>query len=650
MKIKPRESGVFYLAIRLVKYEHTLKGRNMKTDLLYLADSYQKEAEAKVIEVIEDGQPALVLDQTIFYAQGGGQPADHGTIKGQNGSFEVTHVSYNGGLPLHKGKLEGSIKVGDTVQLEIDWKRRYYHMQLHTAGHLLDQAVKNVLPEIKGVDGDHGIGKRSFVAFDKEITEEDLPKIQKELDSLREKNLKIICEMTTYEKLVEQKIELPFDLPKNKELRITQIGDYPAMPDGGTHLKSTEELVKVTIDDQIINKKGQWRISYHLKNNNLKEMKTNKPKKSEKHTANVEIVQLKLKIKEVTAEFKSEKEKLDSSQLQTTFLGKKGTFNEVAKLIKDVLPADKKEAGQIINELKTFLETEISNNKKANKTKQEWIDVTMPGKKPAVGHMHPVSQAMEEITHIFEQIGFTRVRYPEVDWDWYVFESLNMPPDHPARDEWETFFVDVPDTTKPTEYDPKNPRKRHPSMIGGKMVLTTHTSNGQVREMERLGKPPIRMINIARCYRRQQDATHTQMFHQFEGLVVDEGINIQHLKGTLDYFAEQFYGKGVKSRIRPFHFRFTEPSFEVDFSCHICHGTGKIDGNKCKFCKSGWHEVGGAGMVHPNVLKAGGIDPEKYTGFAFGWGIERTYTLKPGLNIDDIRLLYSGDMRFLEQF
>jgi phenylalanyl-tRNA synthetase alpha chain len=191
------------------------------------------------------------------------------------------------------------------------------------------------------------------------------------------------------------------------------------------------------------------------------------------------------------------------------------------------------------------------------------------------------------------------------------------------------------------------------------MVLTTHTSNGQVREMERLGQPPIRMINIGRTYRRQQDATHTQVFHQFEGLVVDKGINIQHLKGTIDYFAREFYGPEAKSRIRPFHFKFTEPSFEVDFSCHICHGTGYLEGqvdaetggtHKCRFCKSGWHEVGGAGMVHPNVLKAGGIDPDEYTGFAFGWGVERTYSLKEGLNLDDIRLLYGTDLRFLEQF
>ncbi len=347
---------------------------------------------------------------------------------------------------------------------------------------------------------------------------------------------------------------------------------------------------------------------------------------------------LKIYIAELKNEFKNAPTL--EQDLRTKYLGKKGAFNQLAQVLRNLAPTDRRDAGQLLNELKTFLETEIATKEQSSTQQAAWVDLTAPGIQPAVGHLHPVSQAMEEITHIFEQIGFTRCRYQEVDWDYYVFEALNMPPDHPARDEWETFFMDAPVDKKM-----------------GKMMLTTQTSNGQVREMERLNsQPPIRMINMGRCYRRQQDATHTQMFHQFEGLVVDKGINIQHLKGTLDYFAEQFYGKGTKSRIRPFHFRFTEPSFEVDFSCHICHGTGLVAGEdrkeqvKCKFCKSGWHEVGGAGMVHPNVLKAGGIDPDIYTGFAFGWGVERTYTLKKGLNIDDIRLLYSGDMNFLEQF
>ncbi len=332
-------------------------------------------------------------------------------------------------------------------------------------------------------------------------------------------------------------------------------------------------------------------------------------------------------------------------ELKKQYFGKKGLFNQLSQKITDIKPKERRRAGQVLNHLKQDLQSYLDNLAKQAKeplSSQEKVDLTLPGFKPNVGHIHPISQAISEITHIFEKIGFVRVRYPEADWDHYAFESLNMPQDHPARDEWETFFID---------------HEEHPEL--GKLVLTPHTSNGQVREMERVldkyGKPPIRMINIARCYRRQQDVTHTQMFHQFEGLVVDKGINIQHLKGTIDHFAQQFYGPEAKSRIRPFHFKFTEPSFEVDFSCHICGGTGQIEDEQgkqqlCKFCKSGWHEVGGAGMVHPNVLKAGGINPEEYTGFAFGWGVERTYTLREGLNIDDIRLLYSADLEFLQQF
>jgi len=344
--------------------------------------------------------------------------------------------------------------------------------------------------------------------------------------------------------------------------------------------------------------------------------------------------------------------------VKSSFLGKKGQFNELASTLREINTADKKAAGQVLNQTKLELEEmiEVAQAETKAGAQTAWQDLTEPGLKPAVGHLHPVSHAIHEITRIFERIGFTRVRYPEVDWDWYAFESLNMSPDHPARDEWETFFVDLPDTTQNIPYDETQPRNRHPKIAGGKIVMTPHTSNGQVHEMERLGEPPIRMINIGRCYRRQQDATHTQMFHQFEGLVVDTNITIGHLKGTLDYFAREFYGEGTKSRIRPFHFQFTEPSFEIDFSCHICHATGQVtdpatgEKSKCKFCKSGWHEVGGAGMVHPNVLRAGGLDPDIYTGFAFGWGIERTYTLREGLKLDDIRHLYSGDLRFLHQF
>ena len=211
-------------------------------------------------------------------------------------------------------------------------------------------------------------------------------------------------------------------------------------------------------------------------------------------------------------------------------------------------------------------------------------------------------------------------------------EALNMPKGHPARDDFETFYIDVPEHAKLA-----------------KMVLTPHTSSGQVREMLRLGgKPPIRMINIAKCYRRNWDATHAPMFYQFEGMVVDRGINITHLKGTIDYFAKNFFGPDREIRLRPHHFQFTEPSFETDISCNVCGGAGTVNGKKCRVCKSGWLELGGSGMVHPNVLRAGGIDPEVYTGWAFGFGPERCLMMKLGLS--EIRDLYSGDIRFLKQF
>lgn len=307
-------------------------------------------------------------------------------------------------------------------------------------------------------------------------------------------------------------------------------------------------------------------------------------------------------------------------RLKIHYLGKKGQLAQISHEIADA------ETGRVFNEVKNAIATAVNSNTEYRAPNTEHLDESLPGKLPPIGHLHPVTHAIEEISSIFEKIGFSRVRYPEVDWNYYAFEALNMPKTHPARDDWETFFVDTPEDKKM-----------------GKLVLTPHTSNGQVREMERT-KPPIRMINIGKCYRRQSDVSHTVMFHQFEGLVIDEGINITHLKGTIDHFVKQFFGQNRKSRLRPYHFQFTEPSFEVDVTCDICLGRG------CKLCKEGWLELGGAGMVHPNVLKAGKIDSNKYSGFAFGWGVERTYMMKSGVKIDDLRLLYSNDIRFLNQF
>ena len=314
--------------------------------------------------------------------------------------------------------------------------------------------------------------------------------------------------------------------------------------------------------------------------------------------------------------------------LRIIYLGRKGKLTVLIKKLKEVSSNKRKEVGILINETKNSLNQIISSQKnKLSSFPRKWFDPTIPGIKPKLGNLHLVTKAIREISSIFEKIGFVRVRYPEVEWGYFAFEALNMPKTHPARDEWETFFVDQKLNDK-----------------YGQTVLSPHTSSGQVREMLRVKNPPIRMLNIAKCYRRQSDVSHSQMFHHFEGLVIDKNISIANLTGTLDYFACNFFGKDRKTRIRPYNFRFTEPSFEVDVSCDICNGKG------CKLCKEGWLELGGAGMVHPNVLKAGGIDPKKYSGFAFGWGVERTYMMKSGIKIPDIRFLYSSDLNILKQY
>lgn len=326
----------------------------------------------------------------------------------------------------------------------------------------------------------------------------------------------------------------------------------------------------------------------------------------------------------------SAKSRADLERVYIKLFGKNSDLNKLTKKISNLPQEQRPKAGLAINKAKGELEKLFEEAKKrvreskSERVKEE-IDISAPGKKSELGHLHLVSQAIEEIVEIFSKLGFSQQSYPEIDWDWYAFESLNMPKGHPARDEWETFFV-----------------KGQPNPRFGSLVLTPHTSNGQVREMLRLKKPPIRMINIARCYRRQIDISHTPMFHQFEGLLIDKNVSIPDLRGTLDFFTTNFFGPKRLTRLRPHHFRFTEPSFEVDITCDICNGKG------CRMCKSGWLELGGAGMVHPKVLSAGNIDPNKYFGFAFGWGIERTISMKT--KIGDIRLLYQNDIRFLEQF
>ncbi len=315
-----------------------------------------------------------------------------------------------------------------------------------------------------------------------------------------------------------------------------------------------------------------------------------------------------------------------TDEIRVKFLGKKGQLTEILRGMGKLSPEERKSTGQMANkvraEIEQLLETkfaEVKAKAKEAQFKKEKIDVTEPGEQISLGVKHPLTITMEEIYNVFMNMGFSIVEGPEVETVENNFDALNAGPNHPARDMTDTFYI-----TEDT-------------------LLRTQTSCVQVRTLKKQA-PPIKVISPGRCFRCDTpDATHSPMFHQIEGLVVDEGITMADLKGTLDSFAKKLFGPKTKTKFRPHHFPFTEPSAEMDVSCFKCGGKG------CRVCKgSGWIEILGCGMVHPNVLKVGGIDTEKYTGFALGMGVERVAMLKYG--VDDIRLFYENDMRFINQF
>lgn len=325
-------------------------------------------------------------------------------------------------------------------------------------------------------------------------------------------------------------------------------------------------------------------------------------------------------------ELEAAKEQLSLENLRVKYLGKKGELTAILKQMGKLSAEERPVIGQLANEVRSSIETfmaeraeELKAQALQHRLEQEKIDVTMPGTPCAMGHKHPLTIVLDEIKEVFIGMGFDIVDGPEVETDYYNFEALNTPKNHPARDTQDTFYINE------------------------NVVLRTQTSPVQIRTMEKQ-EPPIRIISPGRVYRSDAvDATHSPLFHQIEGLVVDKNITFADLKGTLETFVKRLYGKDSVVRFRPHHFPFTEPSAEVDVQCFNCHGEG------CRLCKNeGWIEILGCGMVHPQVLRNCNIDPEEYSGFAFGLGLERVTMRR--YNIDDLRLFYENDVRFLKQF
>jgi len=318
--------------------------------------------------------------------------------------------------------------------------------------------------------------------------------------------------------------------------------------------------------------------------------------------------------------------KTEIENIRVKYLGKKGELTQILRGMGQLSNEERPIVGKLANEVRGDIEILITkasdslkNKESEKKLKNEVIDISMPGKKQTVGKRHPLDLTLEKINDIFLSMGFAIEEGPEVETDYYNFEALNIPKNHPARGEQDTFY------------------------INDGIVLRTQTSGIQIRTMENQ-KPPIKMIAPGKVYRSDAaDATHSPIFYQIEGLIVDKDITFADLKGTLELFTQKMFGDKIKTKFRPHHFPFTEPSAEMDATCFVCNGEG------CKVCKgSGWIEILGCGMVHPKVLKNCGIDPEVYSGFAFGFGLDRITMLKYG--IDDIRALYESDMRFLKQF
>ena len=320
------------------------------------------------------------------------------------------------------------------------------------------------------------------------------------------------------------------------------------------------------------------------------------------------------------------------SELKVRHTGKKSAIAATKKLIGKVAADERSEFGQLVKSVENEITSGISGAEarlneyiSRARTERDRLDVTLPGRRPPLGHLHPITLVREKIEDIFVSMGYAIEDDREIETDYYNFDALNIPEGHPARESQDTFYT----TTG--------------------LALRSQTSTVQIRAMERRGVP-IRILAPGRVFRRDTpDMTHTPMFHQLEGLCVDKGITMAHLKGTVTEWLRRLFDQDTKTRFRPSYFPFTEPSAEFDFSCFKCHGTGKYEDARCRPCKgSGWIELGGSGMVHPNVLRAVGADPQVYSGFAFGFGVERMAALM--YEIDDIRYLFENDVRFLEQF
>jgi phenylalanyl-tRNA synthetase alpha chain len=585
------------------------------TELIYLTDSYKKELKARVVSVTKKGDHwEIVLDQTIFYPVGGGQPSDKGKIVGKNGRALVKHVRLVGEDVLHEASLDGELTAGDEVTLHIDWDLRFAHMRVHSAGHIVHEAVKLVNPSITPLKGEHG--SDPYIEYVGSLTIDKKYQIEQEANDIVNKNLSLVTELVSLEELMQRSAWVPAHLPKNKPLRILTVGQFAPIPDGGTQVNEAREVGPIIITE-IKNDDDKVQVHYQItKLSQKEEQKEDMPSGT---ISAAEITGQLLDVQQAALQTISTSD-VSKDLLRIELLGAKSEFLQITKKIKLVPPQDKQSVGIVINQVKQKIEDALSDiTVQASSTpKNTLADVTIPGHVPTRGHLHPTTIVVREMNDIFQSMGFSVAEGPEIDTDEYNCDRVNLPPDHPARDLQDTLFIEDPT-----------------------WLLRTHTSSVEAHILEK-EKPPYRFVVPGKVYRQEKaNATNNIMFYQYQGLAISTDITMAHLRGTLDTFVRKFFGPTRQTRFRCKYYPEVEPGVGVDISCAFCDKKG------CNVCKyRGWIEMLGAGMVHPNMLRRVGLDPAVYSGFAWGMGLDRIVMQRYG--ISDIRSLYNGDISYKE--
>lgn len=581
------------------------------TEALYLSDSTLAKDTAKVAEI---GKDFIILDRTIFYPQGGGQPSDKGVIRSASAELHVKSVEYNGGEIKHIGTFKGVMSAGDSVELEIDQDLRLKHTQWHTAGHLVDLVARDQYPELIPVRGMHGIGKKLFIEYEgKHSLDTDL--LTSKLNKLVNTNPTIKTQFVTLEELKKMANWLPAKLPTSKKLRVLSIGESYHIPDGGTQLQTGDVIWPITISS-IEYTNNSTLVHYSVTQPDVKKSSNSN------HQPTVSVATLDEQIKStannLTVQLLSIHSTTDLDTLYITYLGKRGKVNLLMKDLQNFALDDKKKYGPQLNDLKKNIEAKFETKRLeliSNKI-QPPIDLTIPSSPQPSGRLHPTTVIIREMNEFFRYLGFSIGEGPELEDVEYNFRRLNLPEGHPATDLQDSLFVSEP-----------------------QYLMRTHTSSVETRILSDYhDKLPLRVVVPGKCYRNETNsATNTSFFYQYQGFVVDRGITIQHLKDTLTKFHQFLFGHDVKLRFRYKYYPEVSPGMGVDMECRFCAGSG------CSVCKyRGFIEVLGSGMIHYNTLKACGIDPDQYTGYAFGMGLDRLVMSKYG--IKDIRKLYGGEL------